>query len=195
MEVVVFPVVACYTSLAPATCDDWNSVIAVGRNVHRSAFVDVDVHPCVLTLTTVSLYVFFYLGNIKERAPNTKRGEKKVYIYAVALEADEVHRHRDGAVAVPVQGLDVVEEVREELVAAFEHTEGHDVVPPHFLHDISGKPLSPEVGREREREREREDGQLSFLPVSSISSFLFVCFSRRSFHFSHGWQLNTATAV
>lgn len=28
--------------------------------------------------------------------------------YAVALEADEVHRHGDGAIAVPVQSLDVV---------------------------------------------------------------------------------------
>lgn len=65
--------------------------------------------------------------------------------YAVALEADEVHRHGDGAVAVPVQSLDVVQQVREELVAPFEHAEGHDVVAPHLLHDLTGQALRPEV--------------------------------------------------
>lgn len=65
--------------------------------------------------------------------------------YAVALEADEVHRHGDGAIAVPVQGLDVVQQVCEEFVASFQHAQGHDVVPPHLLHDLAGQSLRPEI--------------------------------------------------
>ncbi len=84
------------------------------------------------------------------------RGEEKLIDYTVALEANEVHCHWDGAVTVPVQGLDVVQQVCEELVTPFEHTEGHDVVPSHFLHDLSGQSLCPGVTWEVERERERE---------------------------------------
>lgn len=65
--------------------------------------------------------------------------------HAVALEADEVHCHGDGAVAVPVQGLDVVQQVSKELVAPFEHAQSHDVVAPHLLHDLSGQSLRPGV--------------------------------------------------
>lgn len=65
--------------------------------------------------------------------------------YTVALEANEVHCHRDGAVAVPIQGLDVVQQICKELIAAFEHTQSHDVVPPHFLHNLSGQSLCPVI--------------------------------------------------
>lgn len=72
--------------------------------------------------------------------------------YAVALEADEVHRHGDGAIAVPVQSFDVVQQVREEFVPPFKHTEGHDVVAPHLLHDLTGQSLRPAITWEGERE-------------------------------------------
>lgn len=89
-----------------------------------------------------------------------ERGQsKRTSDYAVALEADEVHRHGDGAVAVPVQSLDVVQQVREEFVAPFKHAEGHDVVAPHLLHDLAGQPLGPEVTRE-EPEPESESALL-----------------------------------
>lgn len=65
--------------------------------------------------------------------------------YTVALEADEVHRHGDGAIAVPVQSLNVVQQVCEEFVASFQHAEGHDVVSPHLLHNVAGQSLRPEI--------------------------------------------------
>ena len=73
-------------------------------------------------------------------------------MYTVALQADEVHCHWDGAVTVPVQGLDVVQQVCKELVAPFEHAEGHDMVFPHFLHNLSGQSLCPGItcGENRE---------------------------------------------
>lgn len=71
--------------------------------------------------------------------------QKRRSDYIVALEADEVHRHGDGAIAVPVQSLDVVQQVCEEFVASFQHAEGHDVVPPHLLHDLAGQSLCPEI--------------------------------------------------
>lgn len=76
--------------------------------------------------------------------------------YTVALEANEVHCHWDGAVAVPVQGFDVVQQVCKKLVTPFEHTEGHDVVAPHFFHDLPGQSLRPEVTWEGEREGGRK---------------------------------------
>ena len=100
-------------------------------------------------------------------------------MYTVALEADEVHCHWDGAVAVPVQGLDVVQQVCKELVAPFEDAEGHDVVPPHFLHNLSGQSLCPGITCVGERERERGGGgcQLSFLLQSAVVSISFLCLS------------------
>lgn len=71
--------------------------------------------------------------------------QKRRSVYTVALEADEVHRHGDGAIAVPVQSLDVVQQVREEFVASFQHAESHDVVPPHLLHDLAGQSFRPQI--------------------------------------------------
>lgn len=65
--------------------------------------------------------------------------------YTVALEADEVHRHGDGTIAVPIQSLDVVQQVCKEFVASFQHAEGHDVVSPHLLHNLPGQSLRPEI--------------------------------------------------
>lgn len=98
--------------------------------------------------------------------------------YIVALEAYEVDRHWDGAVAVPVQSLDVVEQVCEKLVAPFQHTESHDVVSTHFLHDLSGQPLSPDITRFGEQEI--EDSDLSVLQQSAevVISFQFVSASK-----------------
>lgn len=90
-----------------------------------------------------------------------KQNGEKLTDYTVALEANEVHCHWDGAVTVPVQGLDVVQQVCKELVAPFEHTQGHNVVPPHFLHDFSGQSLCPGVTWEGGKQSQREDSQLS----------------------------------
>lgn len=100
------------------------------------------------------------------------KNREKLLDYTVALKANEVHCHWDGAVTVPVQGLDVVQQVCKELVTPFEHTEGHDVVAPHFLHDLSSQSLCPEVTWEGERDSNRESAGLS-AKVSSISSFPF----------------------
>lgn len=91
--------------------------------------------------------------------------------YIIALETNEVHRHWDGPVTVPVQGLDVVQKVCKELVAPFKHTEGHNVMPTHFLHNLSGQSLGSGVTGEGEREREtdRENSQLSpLLPSAAV---------------------------
>ena len=71
---------------------------------------------------------------------------QKKYNYTVALQTNEVHSHRDRLVTIPVQGLDVVQQVSKELVAPLKHTQGHDVVPPHVLHDLPGQPLCPVRG-------------------------------------------------
>lgn len=67
---------------------------------------------------------------------------KKIY-YLVAFEANKVHSHWNGAIAVSVQCFDVVQKVCKELIAAFEHTQGNNVVSSHILHDFSGQSLSP----------------------------------------------------
>lgn len=72
--------------------------------------------------------------------------------YIVAFKANEVHGHGNGAVAVPVQSLDVVQQVGEKFVSAFQHAKGHDVVSPHFFHDLSGQPLRPEVKHKEDRQ-------------------------------------------
>lgn len=97
----------------------------------------------------------------------------KLNDYIVALEADEVHCHWDRAVAVSVQGFDVVEEICEKLVASFEHTQSDNVVAPHLFHDLPGEPLRPAShGFDRERERENREAQFS---VSQRQLSLPVC--------------------
>lgn len=83
-----------------------------------------------------------------------KRKEKKA-AYAVALHPNEVHRQRDWFIAVLVQCFDVVQQVRKELVAPFQHTQGHDVVPPHVPDDVSGQSLCS--GPERRGETHKEN--------------------------------------
>lgn len=60
----------------------------------------------------------------------------------VTLEADEVHCHGNGAIAVAIKGFDVIQQVSKKLVAPFEHTQSHDMMLAHVLHDISGQTFS-----------------------------------------------------
>lgn len=90
-----------------------------------------------------------------------------VFAYTVALEANEVHGHRDGAVTVPVQGLDVIQQIGKELVPSLQNTQGHDVMASHFIHNFPGQSLCPGVRRERRRDRPfiyDRQRQFSFAP-------------------------------
>lgn len=110
----------------------------------------------------------------KGKAPRGFGKNSKIN-YTVALEADEVNGHRDGPVAVPVQGLDVVKQVCKKLVTPFEHTQGHDVVSTHFLHDLSGQSLRPGItwdGGWGERQKEGM-ASLVFCYSQQKLSFLF----------------------
>ena len=104
--------------------------------------------------------------------------QKRRFNYTVALEADKVHRHGNGAIAVPVQSLDVVQQICKELVASFQHAEGHNVVPPHLLHDLAGQSLCPEITWEK-------GGQLGYCYSCSCSSYILsLSVSQHSCHLS-----------
>merc|ERR1719489_155533 len=65
-------------------------------------------------------------------------------IVLVALEADEVDGDGHGHCAMaPVEGRHPVEEVREEAVAALEHTDGRERLVLHRLEDVARQPLGP----------------------------------------------------
>lgn len=57
--------------------------------------------------------------------------------YTVTLYSNEIHRQRDWFIAVLVQRLNIVQEVRKELVAPFKHAESNNVVLSHVLDYIS----------------------------------------------------------
>lgn len=63
--------------------------------------------------------------------------------YTVALHPNEIHCQWDWFIAVLVQRFNVVQEVSEELVAPFQHTQSHDVVSPHVPDYVAGQALRP----------------------------------------------------
>ena len=63
--------------------------------------------------------------------------------YTVAFHPNEIHRQRDWFIAVLIQCFDVVQEVCEELVAPFQHTQSDDVVSPHVPDYVPGQALCP----------------------------------------------------
>lgn len=80
--------------------------------------------------------------------------ERAKAAYTVALHPDEIHRQRHRFIAVLVQCFYVVQEICKELVAPFQDTQSHNVVPPHVLDYVPSKPLRPEpVTHERERKQ------------------------------------------
>ena len=67
------------------------------------------------------------------------------YAHQVALEADEVDPHGDGAVGVATQSFDSFHQVGGELVAPLQYTQHHQVVVSKIIHDVAGKPLGPSI--------------------------------------------------
>lgn len=105
-----------------------------------------------------------------------------MFAYTVALEANEVHGHRDGAVTVPVQGLDVIQQIGKELVPSLQNTQGHDVMASHFIHNFPGQSLCPGVRRER-RTGER-GGRMEGEGGREGRDRLFIYYRQRQFSFA-----------
>ena len=73
----------------------------------------------------------------------------------VTLESYEVDVHLERAVCVRNEGLDEVQEISEELVAAFQDTQSHER-SRQLPTDVLSHPCRPIGQRERERERSKE---------------------------------------
>lgn len=140
--------------------------------------LDSSSPPMILTLPFWSFYKKQKLRQCLTHPRLLPVNKKGGQAYTVALYSNEIHRQRDWFVAVLVQGFNIVQEVRKELVAPFKHAESNDVVPPHVLDYISSQSLSPEPMTQRRREKRRrvEDNRAH---VNAVQHRLEPCFDHR----------------
>lgn len=95
--------------------------------------------------------------------------------YTVALYSNEIHRQWDWFIVVLVQRFYIVQEVRKELVAPFQHAESNNVVPPHVSDYISSQSLSPEPKTPRRKDKRRHVDD-KCVHMNAIWSWLEACF-------------------
>lgn len=115
---------------------------------------------CVILTKVTTLLIQHCIAN-RQFAHNSSNRDRR---YLVTLEANEVHSHWNGTVAVAIKGFDVIQKVCKKLVAPLKHTESYDMVASHVLHDFSGQTFGS-------AETDRQTSQLCLLAKSTIFQF------------------------